>query len=199
MSKLLINIIFIDGNLMVTNRLVKTIKQQLKQNKPDNCAFGRESPFPGIHVPSWKFNRRIPNIPCLQIKVPCPGPIMFTTRKKRLLLGVGSYIIVVCCCCCCWPSLSSLHHSNQRTTFVGCRPAGRGAGLPICAVGLSWAGATGSEIHLSESLCDLSMVGQSFKDIYPGYFYAVEGNLMVINPVVKKGWLAIVSKLLIDW
>ena len=69
---------------------------------------------------------------------------------------------------------------RKKPTFVG---------LPICAVGLSWAGATGSEIHLSESLCDLSMVGHSFKDIHPDYFYTLEGNLMVINPVVKKdGW-----------
>ena len=80
---------------------------------------------------------------------------------------------------------TQLPQFQKKPTFVGSRPAGRGAGLPICAVELSWAGATGSEIHLSKSLCDLSMVGQSFKDIYPGYFYTVAGNLMVTNRLVK--------------
>ncbi len=79
---------------------------------------------------------------------------------------------------------AQLPQFQKKPTFIGCRPAGRGAGLPIC-VGLSWAGATGSEIHLSESLCDLSMVGQSFKDIHTDYFYRVAGNLTVMNRLVK--------------
>ena len=80
----------IDGNLLVINPMVKRIKNHLEQNKPNNCVFLRESSFPGVHFPLWKFNSWIPNISMLQSEVPCPSPIIFTTNVRSptwIILG----------------------------------------------------------------------------------------------------------------